>query len=66
LGVRCTANAERELYGLEFLDTQAVLDRLRSVTAEDVQRVARAVHDFGEPALSIVGPLEAAGIPNPE
>lgn len=66
LGVRCTANAERELYGLEFLDTQAVLDRLRAVTAEDVQRVARAVHDFGEPALSIVGPLEAAGIPNPE
>lgn len=58
LGVRVSVNAERELYGMEHMTSEQVVDRLYSVTTEEVTAIAKQVVSYGLPAACLVGPMK--------
>jgi predicted Zn-dependent peptidase len=60
LGLRNSLNGERLVFGIDYLSSEAILERLRAVDRCAVERVARQVASNGAPALSLVGPLKKA------
>ncbi len=52
-------NADRELYGDEWLDDSRIIERLQGVMPEQVRDVARDVFGGREMTLSLVGPAAA-------
>lgn len=60
VSVRSAVNAEREIFGLEHLSVDDLLVRLRTVTCEDVQKIAQSVQSYKEPAYCVAGPISEA------
>lgn len=58
LNVRCSANGDRELYGLPHMTEEEVAEKLRKVSKDDITQIAQKVTAFGTPAMCLVGPVE--------
>lgn len=56
---RASVNCARQFYGLEHLDMERTLERIRAVTAEDVRKAAHDAWCRMRPSVALVGPVGA-------
>lgn len=59
VSTRSSVNCARQFYGLEHLDMEQGLERIRAVTAEDVRQAAQDAWCRMKPSVALVGPVGA-------